>query len=93
MDSVPDGSLYLDQPAAATPATRCKDGRLLTPVVTDSAWCYPPGILDLATGRISQIASDFAGDYHGVAWMPDGRILAWAFPARSDLWRFVPAGK
>lgn len=70
-----------------------KDGRLFTPVVTDSAWCYPPGVLDLATGRLTAIATDFAGDYHGMAQMPDGRIVAWAIPARRDLWRMLPAGK
>jgi hypothetical protein len=70
-----------------------KDGRLFTPVVTDSAWCYPPGVLDLATGRLTEIATDFAGDYHGMAQMPDGRVMAWALPARRDLWKMSPAGK
>jgi hypothetical protein len=69
------------------------DGRLFTPVVTDSAWCYPPGVLDLATGRLTAIPSDFNGDYHGMAPMPDGRVLAWAVPARRDLWRMSPVGK
>jgi hypothetical protein len=68
-----------------------KDGRMLTPVVTDSAWAYPPGLLDLASGELKAIASDFAGDYHAMAWMPDGRILAWALPTRRDLWKLAPA--
>ena len=70
-----------------------KDGRMFTPVVTDSAWCYPPGVLDLATGRLTPIATDFGGDYHGMAQVPDGRVLAWALPARRDLWKISPLAK
>jgi hypothetical protein len=87
-----DGPVRLPQYPLSTNMLS-KDGRLLTPVVTDSAWCYPPGVVDLSTGKISQIASDFLGDYHGMAWMPDGRSLSWAYPARSDLWKFAPAGR
>jgi eukaryotic-like serine/threonine-protein kinase len=67
-----------------------KDGRLLTPVVTDSAWCYPPGMLDLTTGRLTRLASDVDGDYHAMSWAPDGRILTWVMPPRRDLWKFTP---
>jgi hypothetical protein len=44
----------------------------------------------MASGRITRIASDDVSDYHSMAWLPDGRILALRVGLRSTLWKFQP---
>jgi hypothetical protein len=47
-------------------------------------------VLDTATGRVTRIASDDVSDYHSMAWLPDGRILAMHIGLRSTPWKFQP---
>jgi hypothetical protein len=62
------------------------DGRLLVPL-TD-AWFNHPATLDTLSGRITRLPSDDVSDYHSMAWLPDGRIMALHVGLRSTLWRF-----
>jgi len=43
-----------------------------------------------ANGRVTRIASDDVSDYHSMAWLPDGRILALRVGLWSSLWKFQP---
>ena len=67
-----------------------RDGRLLAAVGLKDNWFFPPGILDLATGRMTRINIDHVGDYHFFLWTEDGEVIAGAHDVRSTLWRFRP---
>ena len=86
---LPDGSIPFD-PWPLSPAALSTDGRLLLPLQPKDSWFNPPGILDLATGRVTRLPSDEVSDYHSMAWTPDGQIVALHVGLRSTLWRFQP---
>lgn len=62
----------------------------MNPLSPRDSWFNAPGLLDTATGRVTRIASDDVSDYHSMAWLPDGRILALRVGLRSTLWKFQP---
>ena len=96
LDGSPESEIRLDpsQPLMGTwflsPNSLSADGRLLFPLQPRDSWFNPPGLIDTATGRVMRIASDDVSDYHSMAWLPDGRILALRIGLRSTLWRFHP---
>jgi predicted Ser/Thr protein kinase len=65
------------------------DGRLPVMTAPLDAFLYPPGLLDLATGKITRIETGQPADHTVFAWMPDGRILAAAYGLRSEMWKFT----
>src|SRR5262249_34680793 len=65
-----------------------RDGRLLSALVQPDNWFFPPGIVNLSTGRVTRIPVDHFGDYHFVLWGADGQVIAGAHDLRSTLWRF-----
>jgi eukaryotic-like serine/threonine-protein kinase len=67
------------------------DGRLLLPLQPLDSWFNAPGLLDTATGRLTRLPSDEVSDWHSMAWLPDGQIMALHVGLRSTLWRFQPA--
>jgi len=73
-----------------SPNSVSADGRLLFPLQPLDSWFSPIGIINTSTGRITRIASDDVSDYHSMAWLPDGRILALRVGLRSTLWKFQP---
>ena len=82
-----DGSLpIMNYPSS--PGALAADGRLLVPLV--DAWFNRPAVLDTTTGHITKLPSDDVSDYHSMAWLPDGRIMALHVGLRSTLWRFQP---
>jgi Tol biopolymer transport system component len=70
-----------------------RDGRLLVPLASLESWFFVPGVIDLATGRMTRIQTDLLGDYHLIAWTPDGQVAAEANELRSALWKFTPEGR
>jgi len=86
---VTDGSIPLGGFALSANALNA-DGRLLHPLSPVDDWFNPPGLLDIVTGRITRIPSDDGSDYHSLAWLPDGRIMALRVGLRSTLWKFQP---
>jgi eukaryotic-like serine/threonine-protein kinase len=66
------------------------DGRMLVPMASLDDWFFVPGIIDLATGRMSRITTDQMGDYHSICWMPNGKVAALANELRSTIWKFTP---
>jgi len=86
---VTDGSIPL-MGFSLSPNALNADGRLLQPLSPLDSWFNPPSLLDTATGRITRIASDDVSDYHSMAWLPDGRIMALHIGLRSTLWKFQP---
>jgi len=66
------------------------DGRLLAPLASLDDWYFVPGVIDLATGRMTRIPTDSLGDVHGMAWTPDGQVLVEANELRSGIWKFTP---
>ena len=88
---VTDGSIRLmGAGAGLSPNALDAQGRLLNPLSPRDSWFNAPGLLDTATGRVTRIASDDVSDYHSMAWLPDGRILALRVGLRSTLWKFQP---
>jgi WD40 repeat protein len=73
-----------------SPNSLSADGRLLFPLQPLDSWFSPIGLIDTATGRTTRVASDDVSDYHSMAWLPDGRILALRVGLRSTLWKFQP---
>ena len=63
-----------------------RDGGLLLPL--NDAWFNRPGLLDTTNGKITRLPADEGSDYHAMAWLPDGRIVALELGVRSTLWRF-----
>ena len=64
------------------------DSRLFVPLASPDDWFYLPGVVDLATGRMTRIPVDHFGDYHFLLRKPDGQLIAGAWDFRSSLWRF-----
>jgi hypothetical protein len=83
------GSLLL-MALSLSPNALNSDGRLLHPLQLRDSWCNAPGLLDTATGRVTRLTADDVSDYHSMAWLPDGRIMALHIGLRSTLWRFQP---
>jgi serine/threonine protein kinase len=93
LDGRPEQEIVTDgsQPImnfGTSPGALNADGRLL--VGLTSAWFNFPATLDTLTGRITRLPSDEVSDYHSMAWLPDGRIMALHVGLRSTLWRFQP---
>jgi hypothetical protein len=69
-----------------------RNGQLLVPLSLPDNWYFRPGIVDLATGKMSLIPTDAFGDFHFLLWGPGEKtILAGSYPARTTLWRFQSA--
>ncbi len=84
---VPLLALY-QSPGAIRP-----DGRMLVSLNPRDSWFNPPGLLDMATGRVTRLLDNGLNDYHTLAWMPDGQIVATRQGLRSTIWKFTPEGK
>jgi serine/threonine protein kinase len=69
------------------------DGRMLVSMGLLDSWFNPPGLLDIASGHITRLLSDVLNDYHSLAWMPDGQIIATRQGLHSSLWKFMPERK
>jgi hypothetical protein len=67
-----------------------KDGLLFVPLASPDDWFFQPGVVDLATGRMTRILVDHFGDYHALVRTLDGQILGSALDLRAGLWRFQP---
>jgi serine/threonine protein kinase len=68
-----------------------RDNRLLAPLASPDSLFFPPGIVDLATGRMMRIPVDRLGDYRIMAWAPDGQVIAGAAALHATIWKFQPA--
>jgi hypothetical protein len=52
------------------------------------SWFLEPAVIDLATGQATRIPIDTIGDSFGLAWTPDGQVLAAVTGLQSSLWKF-----
>jgi len=91
LDGRPEQEIAIDRSLpimdyAWSPNALSADGRLLVPLI--AAWFNYPATLDTNTGRITRLPSDDVSDYHSMAWLPDGRIVALHTGLRASLWRF-----
>jgi WD40 repeat protein len=75
---------------ALSPNALSSDGHLLAPLSPRDSWFNHPVIIDTASGRITRIPSDNLSDYHSMAWLPDGRVLALQIGLRAKIWKFTP---
>ncbi len=73
-----------------SPSALSADGRLLLPLQPRDSWFNPPSLLDTTTGLLTRLPSDDSSDYHSMAWLPDGQIVALHIGLRSTLWKFQP---
>jgi WD40 repeat protein len=73
-----------------TPGALDANGRLLVSLNPVDSWFNPPGILDLATGKITRVPTDGVSDHHYFAWAPDGKILTQSVGMRASIWKFTP---
>jgi serine/threonine protein kinase len=65
-------------------------GQLLVSVQPTDSWFFRAAIIDLATGKMTQIPLNYDGDIDYLGWSSDGRILAMTLPMTSHIWRFRP---
>jgi hypothetical protein len=70
-----------------------REGRLLVPLTSLDSWFFVPGMIDLTTGRMTRIAVDHFGDYHSMAWMPNGEPVAVVTAFHSSIWKFTREGR
>jgi hypothetical protein len=70
-----------------------RNGKLAAPLASLDSWFYSPGVVDLATGRVTQVPVDFLGDFHYVGWAPDGNLVGAAYELRSTIWKMQPEGQ
>ena len=66
-----------------------RNAKLVAPLAAPY-WYWPPGIFDLAAGQSARIPLDYTGDFHHMAWTPDGRIMAVTAAWRATIWKFTP---
>ena len=66
------------------------EGSLLHPLSPVDSWFNAIGLVNTATGKLTFVRCDDISDYHSMAWLPDGRIMALHIGLRSTLWRFQP---
>jgi hypothetical protein len=84
---VPDGSIPLFSPFLSSGALD-RQGRLAVSLNPPDSWFSAPGILDIATGRISRVPSAGLSDHDYVTWTNDGRIAALQQGLQAAIWRF-----
>jgi hypothetical protein len=65
-----------------------KDGKLLLGLQAPDSWFLDPAVIDLATGQATRIPIDAPGDSFGMAWAPDGEVLAAVTDLQASLWKF-----
>jgi eukaryotic-like serine/threonine-protein kinase len=69
-----------------------RNGKLAATLASLDSWFFLPGVVDLATGRMTQIPVDFPGDFRYVGWAPDGNLVAAVIELRSTVWKMQPEG-
>jgi eukaryotic-like serine/threonine-protein kinase len=74
---------------AAITSSGIRNGQLAAPLASLDSWFYQPGVVDLATGRMTRIPVDFQGDFHFEGWTADGHLVAWAHELRSTIWKMM----
>jgi serine/threonine protein kinase len=67
-------------------------GKMLVNTSPPDSWFYRVAVLDLATGEITPIKVDYAGDTLSGNWT-DGRVISVGLPLKIRIWRFRPAVK
>ena len=77
---------------AAITSSGIRNGKLAAPLASLDSWFYQPGVVDLATGRMTRIPVDFQGDFHFEGWTADGHLIAWAHELRSAIWKMMRPG-
>ena len=77
-------------PYQLSPGALNKDGKLLVTVAPKDSWFYAAAILDLATGKLTQVPLNYTYDMDEAEWASDGSILATGSPLRAHIWRFRP---
>ena len=78
-------------PIPPAPGSAAPDGRLVLPIAVSDSWFYAPALFDPATGSVQRIPVSYVGDFFGLGWTPDGKIVAAGFPFQSAIWRFAPS--
>jgi hypothetical protein len=58
-----------------------------------NSWFNPAALLNMASGHVTRLMNNEMNDYHSLAWMPDGQIVATKQGIRATIWKFTPEGK
>jgi hypothetical protein len=65
-----------------------RDGRLVVRVSLNDSWYAPVAILDPRTGAVEPIKAGVDLDMSDGGWTQDDRVVAFANPTFSSMWRF-----
>jgi hypothetical protein len=84
-----NGPFHLIESAITSSGIR--DGKLAVPLASLDSWFYQPGMVDLATGRMTGIQVDFPVDFHFEGWTADGHVMARTHEVRSSIWKMTQA--
>ena len=85
-----NGPFHLVESGITSSAIR--NGKLAVPLASLDSWFFQPGVVDLATGRMTGITVDFPADFHYEGWTADGHLMAWTHELRSTIWKMTPTG-
>ena len=66
---------------------------MLVSLMMPNSWFNPPALLDMGSGRVTRLMNNSLNDYHSLAWMPDGQIVATQQGMRATIWKFTPEVK
>ena len=75
-----------------SPGTIHPSGHMLVSLTRPDSWFKPPALLDMASGHVTRLLENGLNDYHSLAWMPDGQIVATQQGLRATIWKFTPDG-
>ena len=72
-------------------ASGVRDSKLAMPLASLDSWFYQPGLVDLATGRMTRIPVDAPVDFHYEGWTADGSVMARTHEVHSTIWKMTQA--
>jgi hypothetical protein len=84
-----NGPFHLIESAITSSGIR--NAKLAVPLASLDSWFYQPGVVDLATGRMTGIPVDLLVDFHFEGWTADGLLMAWTHELRSTIWKMTQA--
>jgi hypothetical protein len=64
------------------------DGRVLMIGLPRDSWFLAILLVNTETGAIERLPTTYDGDLWGARWGPDGEVIAYGSPFRSELWRY-----
>jgi hypothetical protein len=86
-----------ERPIALDPGTRLTaiggiraDGLMAASLITVDSWWLQLGLVDLTSGRTTELRGDGTSEVFSATWTPDGQILVLRLGMNASIWTFAP---